>query len=81
MKKDFSERNKKLMDLEYKLICDFVKIRKDLHLSQREMGEAGEVIRETVARIENQITSPQINTLIKILEPFGYTIKITKIDE
>lgn len=79
--KTYTLREKKLIKLEEDLIRDFIRLRKDLHLTQREMGEAGEVIRETIARIENQITSPQINTLIKILEPFGYTIKITEIDE
>ena len=44
------------------------------------MAEGANVIRETIARIENQITSPQVNTLIKILEPLGYTIKIEKIN-
>ena len=31
--------------------------------------------------IENRKKHPQINTLIKILEPFGYTLSITKIKE
>ena len=79
--KTYSLKEKKLIKLEEDLIRDFIRLRKDLHLTQKEMGEEGKVIRETIARIENQITSPQINTLIKILEPFGYTIKITKIDE
>ncbi len=74
--------NKKMLlsSLEFDLICDFIKIRKDNNLSQREMGEMSGVIRETIAKIENQVVSPQINTLIRILEPLGYTLKIEKID-
>ena len=45
------------------------------------MADNANVIRETIARIENQMTSPQINTLIKILEPIGYTVKIVPIDK
>lgn len=45
------------------------------------MALASQTIRETIAKIENQIVSPQINTLIKILAPFGYTIGIVKIEE
>lgn len=45
------------------------------------MADNANVIRETIARIENCITSPQMNTLIKILEPLGYTIKIVKIKD
>ena len=45
------------------------------------MADESGVIREMIAVIENQKKHPQINTLIKILEPFGYTIGIKKIDE
>ena len=72
---------KRLMELEYKLVCDFVKLRNELGLSQQKMAEECGVIREMIAVIENQKKHPQINTLIKILEPFGYTLSITKIKE
>ena len=62
---DMKEINEeqRVMELEYKLICDFIKLR------------------EMIAVIENRKKLPQINTLIKILEPFGYTLSITKIVE
>lgn len=78
--KDFKEESK-LADLEYNLICDFIKLRNELGLTQREMGEASNTIREIIAVIETRKKHPQINTLIKILEPFGYTLSITKIKE
>ena len=74
-------REEKLEMLEKEFIESFVKLRKSRKLTQQEMADDGHVIRETIARIENSITSPQINTLIKILEPLGYTIKLTKIKE
>lgn len=78
---EFEKREKFLSDLEYQLITDFIKLRKDHHLSQQKMAEASKTIRETIAKIENQIVSPQINTLIKILEPLGYTVGIVKIED
>ncbi len=72
---------KRIVDLEYNLICDFVKLRNELGLTQKEMGEASNTIREIIAVIETRKKHPQINTLIKILEPFGYTLSITKIKE
>ena len=72
---------KRIMDLEYNLICDFIKLRSELGLTQKEMGEASNTIREIIAVIETRKKHPQINTLIKILEPFGYTLSITKIKE
>ena len=70
---------KKVMELEYNLICDFVKLRNELDLTQKEMGEASNTVREIIAAIETKRNHPQINTLIRILEPFGYTLSITKI--
>lgn len=73
--------DKKVMDLEYNLICDFIRLRSDLGLTQQEMADTCGVVREMIAVIENRKKHPQINTLIKILEPFGYTLSITKIED
>ena len=73
------ENDKRIMELEYNLICDFIKLRNKLGLTQQKMAETSGVVREMIAVIENQKKHPQINTLIKILEPFGYTLSITKI--
>lgn len=78
---EFKEKELYLSNLEYELICDFIKKRKDNNLTQKELAELSNVIRETIAKIENQVVSPQINTLIKILEPMGYTLKIEKINK
>ncbi len=75
------KEEKQIVDLEYNLICDFIKLRNELGLTQKEMGEASNTIREIIAVIETRKKHPQINTLIKILEPFGYTLSITKIKE
>lgn len=75
------DNEKKIIELEYNLICDFVRLRNELGLTQQKMAEECGVIREMIAVIENRKKHPQINTLIKILEPFGYTLSITKIKE
>ena len=72
---------KRIMDLEYNLICDFIKLRNELGISQQQMANESGVVREMITVIENRKKHPQINTLIKILEPFGYTLSITKIKE
>ena len=75
------DNEKRIMELEYSLICDFIKLRSWLNLTQKEMAEEAGVVREMIAVIENRKKHPQINTLIKILEPFGYTLSITKINK
>ena len=72
---------KNIIELEYNLICDFIKLRNELGLSQQKMADECGIVREMIAVIENQKKHPQINTLIKILQPFGYTLSITKIKE
>lgn len=75
------EDDLEVMNLEYDLICDFIKLRKELCLTQKQMAEEANTVREMVAVIENRVKHPQINTLIKILKPFGYTLSITKIKD
>ena len=73
------ERMDKLDCLEQEFIDSVTNLRKKSKLTQQDLALKSGVIRETVARIENRITSPQVNTLLKILEVYGYTIKLTKI--
>ena len=77
--KNNSEVKKQIIDMEYSLIAEFIQLRKDAHLTQQEIADQSEVIRTTVARIENKMNSPQVRTMLQILEPLGYTLKIEKI--
>lgn len=78
---DYDERLERLDSLEQEFVDSIVNLRKNKKLTQQEIADDAGVIRETIARIENRITSPQVNTLLKILEPLGYTIKITRISK
>lgn len=75
------EREKMLQELEFELLKDFIKLRKEKGLSQQALADLSGVVREKIAKIENGLNSPQINSLIEILEPIGYTIKIVPIEE
>ena len=72
------KNDQRVIDLEYNLICDFIKLRSELGLTQQQMADEAGIVREMIAVIENRKKHPQINTLIKILEPFGYTLSIKK---
>lgn len=71
----------KLKELEKDVIRQLVEARKSKKLSQRVVGERAGIIRETVAKIENNLNSPQINTLIKLLEPIGYTLGVVPLEK
>lgn len=60
--------------MEYNLICDFIKLRNELGLSQQKMADEAGIVREMTAVIENRKKHPQINTLIKILNHWLYII-------
>ena len=81
LKKELLEQDKETIDLEYNLICDFIKLRHELGLTQQQMADEAGVVRELISILETRKKTPQITTLIKLLKPFGYTIGIKKINE
>ena len=60
---------------------DFTCLRHKLGLTQAQMAERSNVLRDKIAKIERGIYPPNIKSIIKILGPLGYTIKIEKIEE
>ena len=81
LKKELLEQDKETIDLEYNLICDFIKLRHELGLTQQQMADEAGVVRELISILKKKKKTPQITTLIKLLKPFGYTIGIKKINE
>lgn len=61
-------------------IYDFAVLRHKLGLTQQEMADKSNVLRDKIAKIEAGIYPPNIKSVLKILGPLGYTIKIEKID-
>ena len=45
LKKEILEQDQETMDLEYELICDFIKLRHELGLTQQQMADEAGVIR------------------------------------
>lgn len=74
--KNYINREKKIMDMEYTIITNYVKIRKDCNISQEQLSKETNVIRTTIARVENFMNSPQLKTMLELLEPLGYTLEI-----
>ena len=61
-------------------IYDFATLRHKLGLTQQEMANKSNVLRDKIAKIEAGIYPPNIKSILKILGPLGYTVKIEKID-
>ena len=74
--KTYTEREKMIMNMEYSIITDYIKIRKSSSISQEQLAQETNVIRTTIARIERNMNSPQLKTMLELLEPLGYTLEI-----
>ena len=79
--KSYIEKEKQISDMEYELITEFIRLRKDANLSQQDIANQSEVIRTTIARIERTMHSPQDKSMLQILKPIGYSLKIEKLEK
>lgn len=68
------EREK--IEFEADLIKKMVEAREAKGLSQRQLAELSGVKQPAIARIESLKSTPQIDTLFKLLAPLGYTLQI-----
>ena len=74
------ETNENIVALEKKFIKEFKEMRKKNGYTQQSLANKTNMVRETIARIESGQVSPQVSTIIKLLEPIGYTLEFKKIE-
>jgi DNA-binding XRE family transcriptional regulator len=58
------------------LMVELTKARHERGLSQRKLEELSGVKQPVIARMENGSTSPQLDTVLKVLAPLGKTLYI-----
>lgn len=73
---NISAEDEAIIALEKDLIKTMVKIREEKGLSQAQLAEMCNVKQPVIARMETAVHSPQIDSLLRILTPLGYTLKI-----
>ena len=71
--KIYTKKEKEIAKLEFALIQDFTNLRRNANISQQQLADETHIIRTTIARIENNMNSPQVKTLLTLLESLGYT--------
>lgn len=71
-----SDEEKELVKIEEELIDAMVRVREQNDLSQAQLAELCGVKQSAIARMESNKHSPQIDSMLKILLPLGYTLKI-----
>ncbi len=63
------------------LIGKMIEAREAQGISQRQLAKLSGVKQPAIARLESMKSSPQIDTLFKILTPLGYTLSIKPISK
>lgn len=66
-------------DFRVSLIGEFIKARNEFGISQKKLEELSGVKQPVIARMEAGKTSPQIDTVLKLLAPLGKTLAIVPI--
>lgn len=65
------------INFQVSLIGKMIEAREAKGLSQRDLAKLSGVRQPAIARLESMKSTPQIDTLFKILAPLGYTLSIT----
>ncbi len=74
-----AERDK--INFEIELIGKIIEAREEKGLSQRELSKISGVKQPAIARMESMRSTPQIDTLFKVLNPLGYKLSIVPIKQ
>lgn len=74
-----SETEKQEIELLADIMCEIIKRRKELKISQRELEKLSGVKQEAISRIESMKNVPQLDTLIKLMKPLGLELCIRKV--
>lgn len=76
---NLTEEDEKVIAMEKKLIETMVQIREEKGLTQAQLAKLCDVKQPLIARMESASHSPQIDSLLRILVPLGYTLQIVPI--
>lgn len=68
------------IDFEVELIGKLIEAREKKGLSQRDLAEISGLKQPAIARLESLRSTPQIDTLFKVLSPLGYKLDIVPIN-
>ena len=75
---NLSPEEEEMINLEKSLITAVVNAREERGLSQKQLSALCGMKQPVIARLESAAHSPQINIIIKILKPLGYTLAVVK---
>ena len=78
---NFTQEEEIEIALEKQIIEATIKARKDENVTQKSLSEMSGVKQSAIARLENGKNIPNVLTLLKLLLPIGYTLKVVPINK
>ena len=76
----FSPEEIAASNLRVALIGELIKARQEKGISQKKLEELSGVKQPVIARMEKGSTSPQLDTILKVLAPLGKTLAIVPLE-
>ncbi len=73
---NLTEEEEQAIEFEKELINTMIKVREEKNLTQKQLAELCGIKQPAIARMEKMLHSPQIDSILRILVPLGYTLKI-----
>jgi len=73
---NFTAEELEEIELEKQIILATVEARKKANMTQQELSEKTGIVQPSIAKIENFARTPQYTTLMRLLYPLGYTLKV-----
>lgn len=77
---NLSQEEEELIRMEKEIIMALINARKENGWTQKHLAEVCGVKQPFIARLEKNINSARIDSMLKLLVPLGYTLKVVPID-
>ncbi len=68
-------------NLRVAIIGELIKARQEMNISQRELEQLSGVKQPIISRMEAGETSPQLDTILRVLAPLGKTLAVVPLNE
>ena len=68
-------------NLRVAIIGELIKARREQNISQRQLEELSGVKQPIISRMESGGTSPQLDTVLKVLAPLGKTLAVVPLSK
>ena len=81
LEEGFKEEDFLELELEKQIILATIEARKNANMTQRELSKKSGVVQPAIAKIETFNRIPQYTTLMRLLYPLGYTLKVVPLDK